>query len=116
MLKAFCITVTLSTALIPFLAEIVVANPLPQDTNNSVAPNAQMASTLSQSSNSQDLLIPTNFNPDQLVCYMQTVDGKILNLASLCKPQPKQQPVQDNSVEKNSDSQAYICDSTCRPL
>lgn len=102
MLKTFCLTAVLSTALMPFLAEMALGNPLPRSSIYSAVPSAESTSTGSQSVGSQQPVVPNDSDPDQPVCYMQTADGRVLNLASLCKQKSEQEQLQDNSLQDYS--------------
>ena len=61
--RLFCLTATMSVALVPFLSESTFARPL--------SINSQYPEVLSPKTNSS-------------ICYMETKDGKILNLDILC--------------------------------
>jgi hypothetical protein len=102
MLKAFCLTVVLSTALMPFLAEMALGSPLPKSSINSGVPSAESTSMRSQPIGSQQPVVPNDSDPDQPVCYMHTADGRVLNLASLCEQKSEQEQLQDNSLQDYS--------------
>ena len=61
--QLFCLTATISFALVPFLSESTFARPL--------SINSQYPEVLSPKTNSS-------------ICYMETKDGRIFNLDILC--------------------------------
>lgn len=61
--RLFCLTATMSVALVPFLSESTFARPL--------SINSQYPEVPSPKTNSS-------------ICYMETKDGRILNLDILC--------------------------------
>lgn len=121
MLKALCLTTALSIAWIPGLSGIAASETLPGNLSSSVLPNTVMASGSSHIANSQTISVP-NSDSDML-CYMHTPDGRVLDLQELCKKsvrqrqqQAAQQQAAQQSVQNNSDPIGTICDPTCRPL
>ena len=121
MLKALCLTTALSIAWIPGLSGIAASETLPGNLSSSVEPTSVIASSSSQVASSQQRLVP-NSDSDML-CYMHTPDGRVLDLQELCKKsfrqrqqQAAQQQAAQQSVQNNPESTATICDPTCRPL
>ncbi|HBB35038.1 MAG TPA: hypothetical protein DDZ80_09555 [Cyanobacteria bacterium UBA8803] len=81
-----------STFLLVFLPEVALTNPLSVNSQFPVIPNSEV---------------------DTLVCYMETEDGQILNLESLCKkanPDSENRP--SNSVNT---AQCFLVDPDGRP-
>ena len=120
MLKALCLTTVLSIAWIPGLSGIAASETLPENLSSSVEPTTVIASGSSQAASSQKTSIQ-NVDSDML-CYMHTPDGRVLDLQDLCKKsviqrqQAAQQQAAQQSVQNNPESTATICDPTCRPL
>jgi hypothetical protein len=120
MLKALCLTTALSIAWIPGLSGIAASETLPGNLSSSVEPSTVIASGSAQAPSSQTTSVP-NSDSDML-CYMHTTDGRILDLQELCKKsvrqrqQAAQQQAAQQSVQNNPESTATICDPQCRPL
>ena len=113
MLKAFCLSTVLSTALILFLVEIALGDSLPGGNNYLVVSSADIASRRAQPVSSPYPVVP-NSDTDQLVCYMQTADGRILDLKSLCQQNTAQNSAQ-NPLQNISKNVTYTCDPICKP-
>jgi hypothetical protein len=66
-LKSFCPTASLTIAFTTFIAEATFSLPLPQETQSPEVAKSEI---------------------DIPICYMQTADGRSLDLSSLCEEQP----------------------------
>lgn len=106
----FLLMFILSTALFLLLVKIDSSHPLLAASQYPIFPNYEIASSPLQEVIPEEQIAP-NLNISDLVCYMQTADGKVMNLISLCKEPSAQNPVQDNI-----NSVTYICDPQCRPV
>lgn len=91
MLKLFSVTATLSTILVPLLPNVVLSFPVAVD-----SPYPEVSGS----------------NMDSLICYVQTEDGRTIDLNNLCR----------KTSENNSSSGisfgtggCYLFDATGRP-
>ena len=104
--RFFCLTATVSVALVPFLSESTIARPL--------AVNYQYPELLSPKTNSS-------------ICYMETKDGRTFNLNILCaKSDPNlapvlkpvnssSQPINFRSKNSSISTKCYFVDTNGRP-
>ena len=108
--RLFCLTATVSVALVPFLSRSTIARPL--------AVNYQYPELLSPETNSS-------------ICYMETKDGKTLNLNILCAKEVKKsatnlapvlkpvdsstQPINFRLKNSSTSTKCYFVDSNGRP-
>jgi hypothetical protein len=90
MLQSFLRIAVLPAALIPFMAEI--------------------ASSLPQAGGSYYPVVPTS-DTVQPICYMQTIDGRTLDLSKICELNDS-----INSQQRRSQSTAQLCNNkiACR--
>lgn len=92
MLRYFRLTTALlSISLISLLPEVAFSRPLLMGNPYPVVPNS---------------------NSDVLVCYLQTEDGKILDLRELCDKTPQNANIRSNS---SSAGTCYFIDANGRP-
>lgn len=108
--RLYCLTATVSVALIPFLSEPTIARPL--------AINYQYPELISPRINSS-------------ICYMETKDGKTFNLNILCAKEVKKldtnlapvlkpinsstQPINFRLKNSSISTKCYFVDSNGRP-
>lgn len=104
--RLFCLTATVSVALVPFLSKSTIARPL--------AVNYQYPELLSPKTKSS-------------ICYMETKDGRTFNLNILCarsdtnlapvlKPvDSSTQPINFRAKNSSISTKCYFVDSNGRP-
>lgn len=92
MLKLFRLTVVLSAVLMPLATKTAFGRPIALGSQYPAVPSSDMS------------------NP---VCYMQTADGRVLNLHSLCKPVRSIVPIKPVVCPEFSDPQlrGLLCDN-----
>ena len=92
MLKLFRLTAVLSAVLMPLIAETAFDRPIALGSQYPVVPSSDMGKP---------------------VCYMQTADGRVLNLNSLCKPVRSIVPLKPVVCPEFSDPQlrGFLCDN-----
>ena len=92
MLKLFRLTGVFCAVLMPLIAETAFDRPIALGSQYPVVPSSDR---------------------DELVCYMQTADGRVLNLHSLCKPVRSVVPIKPVVCPEFSDPQlrGLLCDN-----
>jgi hypothetical protein len=92
MLKLFHLRAAFYAVLISLITETALGRPLAVDFKYPEVPNLDM---------------------DELVCYMQTADGRVLNLQSLCQPIRSVVPIKPVICPEISDPQlrGFLCDN-----